>query len=345
MSDIGKISEQLLHVKKRVDLYTSQTFTAAQTARNMTARFGELLRGSNTGSLQFIQSHLQEAYKNLLTAAALLQVSADALDEWIAKNGGTSGNQSSGNVHSGGSDQVAGMTDGYNTESNDSSSRSAYGTKSGGRGITSAAYTAMASDLKAANVNYRAIQAASQNRTREDIIQRLGGGDQTKGSCSSLAFAYAGNAAGYDVLDFRGGESRDYFANRKTVEKIAGLSGVDSTTFDGTNDINVAHKLLNCMIPGKEYYFAVGRHAAIVRNFGDHTEYLELQHPFRNGWCELNDDELINRFGCSFHQLYNLQGFLIEVDSLSQNSEFLSLLGYINTAECEQVKGIGGYVK
>ncbi|HGQ4216718.1 TPA: hypothetical protein ACL7J0_001611 [Streptococcus pneumoniae] len=43
--------------------------------------------------------------------------------------------------------------------------------------------------------------------TEEEIIQAISGGDKTKGSCSSLAFAYIGNKAGYTVLDFRGGKS------------------------------------------------------------------------------------------------------------------------------------------
>ena len=345
MSDIGKITEQLLHVKERVDLYTSQTFMVAKTAKNMSSRFEELLRGSNTGSLQFIQGHLQESYKNLMDSVALLKLSADALDEWIAKNGGTSGTAGSGNAHPAGPGSGAGMAGSYNIGSDDPASAGIPGSVSGGSGIASAAYSAMTSDLKAANVDYHAVQAAGQTRTREEIIRRLGGGDQTYGSCSSLALAYAGNTAGYDVLDFRGGESRKYFASRKTVEKIAGLSGVDSTIFDGRNDTNVAHKLLNCMIPGKEYYFAVGKHAAIIRNNGDRTEYLELQHPFWNGWYELNDEELTERFGCSLHLFYNQTGFLIEVDSLSKNNEFLSLLGYINTDENVQMKGIDGYVR
>lgn len=66
----------------------------------------------------------------------------------------------------------------------------------------------MVDALEKANVEYRPIQLAEQGRTEQDIINRLSGGDMTKGSCSSLALAYAGNKAGYDVLDFRDGDSR-----------------------------------------------------------------------------------------------------------------------------------------
>lgn len=58
----------------------------------------------------------------------------------------------------------------------------------------------MVDALEKANVEYRPIQLAEQGRTEQDIINRLSGGDMTKGSCSSLALAYAGNKAGYDVL-------------------------------------------------------------------------------------------------------------------------------------------------
>lgn len=345
MSEIGNISEKLHYVKKRIDLYTSQTNTAAEMAKSMTVHFGELLHGSNTGSLQFIQNHLQEANKNLKQVIMLLQLSSDTINKWITEHGGVSGIQSDGNTHFDGLGPAAGITDIYNAETNNVSSDNISGFVSGGKGITSVSYLTMTSDLKESNVDYHVIHAVNKECTREEIIQKLGGGDQTKGSCSSLALAYAGNVAGYEVLDFRDGESRKYFADIKTIEKIASLSGVDSISFSEINDVDCAHKLVNCMIPGKEYYFCVGRHAAIIRNFGERTEYLELQHPFQNGWHELNDVELRERFKCESHIFYKRSGFLIEVASLSKSNEFLDLLGYINTDEYAQVKGINGYVK
>ena len=49
-------------------------------------------------------------------------------------------------------------------------------------------------------------QTFNRLKTTEQIIKELSGGDETKGSCASLSFAYVGNKGGYNVLDFRGGK-------------------------------------------------------------------------------------------------------------------------------------------
>ena len=49
------------------------------------------------------------------------------------------------------------------------------------------------------------------------IISRIGGGDETKGSCASLSFAYAGQKGSIDVLDFRGGRSCEFFSSTNIV--------------------------------------------------------------------------------------------------------------------------------
>ena len=59
--------------------------------------------------------------------------------------------------------------------------------------------------------------------TPDEIIAKLCGGDQTKGSCSSLGFAYAGNHVGLDVTDFRGGESQNFFSMNSNIVAIAKL--------------------------------------------------------------------------------------------------------------------------
>lgn len=193
-------------------------------------------------------------------------------------------------------------------------------------------------------VNYNPIQRSGTVRTGQEIIDSISGGDLTEGSCSSVAFAYAGNKAGYNVLDFRGGTSREMFSSRSIVRQIAGLSGVRSTIIEGRNDISCANKLLKTMAPGKEYYLATGCHAAIVRRSGSGYEYLELQHPTSNGWRALDNQVLYNRFDCGFFGP-KLSNFLIDVDSLSGSTDFLSLLGYLNTDGASQGKGIYGYVR
>ena len=52
------------------------------------------------------------------------------------------------------------------------------------------------------------------------IIEKLGGGDKTNGSCASVAFAYVGNKNGLDVTDFRGGGSQMIFSRSGNIEQI-----------------------------------------------------------------------------------------------------------------------------
>ena len=207
-------------------------------------------------------------------------------------------------------------------------------------------YTNIVDSLNTSSVEYKEIQPYRGERTEADIIKRVSGGDMTAGSCSSLALAYAGNKAGYDVLDFRDGASRDFFSSRSSIEQVASLPGVNSTILNGRNDIATANQLLNMMVPGKEYYLATGQHASIVRKNGDYFEYLELQHPsYGNGWHDLDDYILEHRFGARSLHMATYSNYLIEVDSLSNNREFLSVLGYINTAESDQRKGGAGNVR
>ena len=207
-------------------------------------------------------------------------------------------------------------------------------------------YDSIVNHLTKSNVAYRPLQIAHGNRTTEDIVNKLSGGDLTQGSCSSLALAYAGNVAGYEVLDFRDGASRDYFSSRSSIQKIASLPNVRSVTLNGTDDIASANQLLQDMTPGKEYYLATGQHAAIVRNTGNGYEYLELQHPSNgNGWHELDDYILTARFGASRNHSVSYSNYMIEVESLTNSQEFINILGYINTAESAQVKGVEGNVR
>ena len=202
------------------------------------------------------------------------------------------------------------------------------------RETASGQYNAAMDALETYAVDYQVIKPYWRNRSSEEIVKELGGHDRTEGSCSSLAFAYAGNRAGFDVLDFRGGMSRDFFSLDDSIEIISGLSGVSSIIIRDHNDIRGANKLLEQIETEKEYYFASGQHAAIVRKREGHYEYLELQHSVSswNGWNNLDDSVLKNRFGCKSLHLSERRNFLIDVDSLTKSQEFLDLLGYINTS-------------
>lgn len=197
-------------------------------------------------------------------------------------------------------------------------------------------------------VEHRPIQPASTERSEQQIISSISGGDMTQGSCSSLALAYAGNKAGYVVYDFRDGKSREAFSSRLSIEQIANLDGVNSITLHGKDDTICAERLMSNMKPGKEYYMATGSHAAVVRlNSQGNYEYLELQsgNPSENGWHPLTLSALYSRFGCEDGQSREYSNHLINLDSLQSNPDFLHLLGYINTDKYSQVKGASGYVK
>lgn len=207
-------------------------------------------------------------------------------------------------------------------------------------------YQSIVNALEKEKVEYLQIQKAEKDRHPKEIISRISGGDMTEGSCSSLALAYAGNVAGYDVLDFRGGKSRSFFSLRSTVEMIAEIPEIKSTILEGTNDIEAARQLLSGLEDGKEYYLAVGNHAAIVRKCGDSFQYLELQHPSNgNGWQTLDDSILRQRFVCRDIRLQPCTSILMDVDSMANSPEFCRILGYINTDEGTQRKGESGNVQ
>lgn len=199
-------------------------------------------------------------------------------------------------------------------------------------------------------IEYIGIEKSSTIPLEEVIISELGGGDKTRGSCSSLAFAYAGKKNGYKVLDFRGGNSQAIFASNKTILEITELEGIKSWVVYEKNDFTALKKLITNMEEKKEYYLAIGRHAAIIRKIEKGYEYLELQSAKYNGFKTFDMNVLKNRFGCQ--KSYRRAGMtlappsmLIDIDTLKDNKEFNQMLGFINTAKEKQLKGVEGYEK
>lgn len=187
--------------------------------------------------------------------------------------------------------------------------------------------------LKKTKINYLEPGKLEKNATEEQIIERLSGDDKTKGSCSSLAFAYAGNKAGFDVLDFRDGESRSFFSSGLNINNI--ISNAGGKIESSVNDFKSAKICLETTEKGKEYYFACGKHAAIVRKIDEGKyEYLELQSKKFKGWHTLTEYELKRRFGAkSSHSLYGhkyeAKSFIINIELLQNCSDFKEVLGYI----------------
>jgi hypothetical protein len=201
---------------------------------------------------------------------------------------------------------------------------------------------------KSFKVNYNAVSELPKTLTEAEIIGRVGGGDLTQGSCSSLAFTYCANRIGLDVLDFRDGESRRFFSRTGNIAEIARKLG--GVVEESKNNFTVAHKLLKMVEIGKEYYFTCGQHAAVVRRTAIGLEFLELQSATSNGWKPLNDTVLKYRFGakksCTRSGFaLSMQDCLIELSLFKGNSGFKKIMGYINTAESEQKKGSKGTTK
>ena len=221
-------------------------------------------------------------------------------------------------------------------------------------------------------IAYLPVEKLQKKLSFDEIVDRIAGGDDTSGSCSSLTYAYISNKMGYDVLDFRNGGSRKFFSLARNTDIINTLEGIERKTYKvGDSAKLTAEKLTELDLPhGKEYRLGVGRHAAIIRNTENGYEYLELQSGVKNGWHSFTkkdeyswkrDDKgksyltitdtkdctmeytLSKRFGCtSYERMFGGDMELTEVDSY-YNSEFIDLMGYINTKENKQRKSIYGH--
>ena len=195
-------------------------------------------------------------------------------------------------------------------------------------------------ECKANKIEHREVKKHQKEVSMDDIITRIGGGDRTRGSCASLGLAYAANRGGYDVLDFRDGESRTYFASHPHLSSFIGKMG--GITNKGRGKMS-GIELMRTTEIGKEYYLAIACHAAIVRQVSKGKyEYLELQSATSNGWKPLNAKVFGWRFSANGREWHYE---MIEISKLYNDPSFIKLMGYINTAEDKQVKGKYGTIK
>ena len=203
--------------------------------------------------------------------------------------------------------------------------------------------------LKNNGVEYNLINAHSDTLTTDEIISLLAGGDKTTGSCASVALAYAGQKQGWNVLDFRGGKSMDFFSSKLNKVKMFQDLGAKSLIEDsGKSNITNGNKLLSKIEKGKEYYLSVGRHAAIVRKTEEgKLQYIELQSATKSGWIDFDGNPrytLKYRFGCSSSSRYYSTAYATVISQLT-GDDFRTILGYINTDVASQRKGATGYAK
>ena len=208
----------------------------------------------------------------------------------------------------------------------------------------------ISNDCKTQGIDYRDVEMHKEKLSADDIIKHISGGDTTTGSCSSMAFTFAANMGGMDVLDYRGGKSCDFFSISRNICSIADqVGGIINKSY---NDFTNAKQLLATTSIGKYYYFTCGKHAAIVRKTVKGYEYLELQSPSaeRNGWHELTTESLKDRFGAQkshtlFGSRYEMRECIIDIDLLIKDAGFRKMMGYINTASGNQKKGAHGSEK
>lgn len=332
MSIIESLGQQICSLSTESVTIASNLFGVVCELKHTTKDIQRILEGTSQGNYKVLINQLSVAQNKLAVAVEFLTLASKNAQDWLDTHVTSySGRAVSSHVIA----PTHEVTNSATSFLHDAFDRSG----------ASQLFSDIIEPLEARNIAYKGIRPFGRERTTEEIVERLGGGDNTQGSCSSLAFAYIGNVGGYDVLDFRDGDSRCFFSKNSSIEKIASLPGVNALILNGKDDLTCAKDLLSTIQTGKEYYLATGLHASIVRKVDEYYEYLELQHPVDNGWHTLDDMVLLNRFRCSQANPVVYPNFLIDIASLADNEEFLEILGYINTAESDQHKGDSGYVR
>lgn len=220
-----------------------------------------------------------------------------------------------------------------------------------------------------AKVAHKPVEKLKKKLTDNEIIEKLAGGDKTKGSCSSVTFAYIANKMGLDVRDFRGGKSQEEMAYVPNIKSMLALAKANVKEYHVEREVSEVHKILMGLEKGKQYRLDCGKHSTIVRiNDNDELEYLELQSQWAKGWTPFEkkgvlgigkrtvESTLKKRFGCRKTPVV-IEGssgkkfvmkrkvYLTDIDTFEATDEFKEALGFINTEEGKEKKGTGGYAK
>ena len=216
-------------------------------------------------------------------------------------------------------------------------------------------FTDKVNELKKSGIEYKEVTELKQPLSEEKIIDKLGGGDQTKGSCVSLAYAYAANKAGYDVTDYRGGDSQDWFAtgNRGRINQLPDTLEVK---FGRDATPGKVMKFLSDNIgDGEEYVVSAGKHCTVVKKENGKLRYLELQQEpgarYKSGigvkgWKPMTKASTFSdRFAYSKKYGFYSGASIIKVSDLPKAVGFKEMVGYLNTAPDRQQKGVKGYAK
>ncbi len=202
-------------------------------------------------------------------------------------------------------------------------------------------------------LEYNPVSNFSIQPTEGEIVDALSGGDLTEGSCASLSLAYIGQKQGWNVTDYRGDNSRAFFAGSRRLSKLSHAEGIVSLSGKGADTISFGYSLLKQCQNGKEYLLCAGKHASIVRRTDQGVlQYLELQEEDSSGWKNFSRRTLKERFGCStvrkdrFGRSPAKFDFMVDIEASDfSTDEFKTLLGYLNTEGTKQMKGAGGFAK
>ena len=207
------------------------------------------------------------------------------------------------------------------------------------------------------------VKPLQKELTDDEITRKLCGGDMTGGSCVSLAFSYAANKSGWDVTDYRGGKSKEWFSYNKNNKRIVKLPGMRTESATSKSDFDSANQMLAKVQEGKQYVLITGAHASVVTKKNGQLKYLELQSAYRNGWQDFvteDDYTLKERFACkSYHKYqtwdlvdgkpkkvwkyWEIESTLTDVDSFKEADGYADLMNYINTEPGKQKKGSAGH--
>lgn len=204
---------------------------------------------------------------------------------------------------------------------------------------------------KEAGIKYNEVGLQDEILSEEKIINLLSGGDLTDGSCSSLSMCYLGQKKGLNVVDFRGGESTAYFADKNYKIEFFKQFPESFVLEKGKNSTAVGKTLLSKVEKGKEYIVNVGCHSSVVRKTDDGVlQYLELQSATNSGWHNIDNiaHTLTKRFGTNskgFRGLNVITGSIIDIEKFEGTNDLRYILGYCNTSISNQMKGARGYEK
>lgn len=209
---------------------------------------------------------------------------------------------------------------------------------------------AAAAQAQAKGIEFVPVKSKPGAFDEADAIRRIAGGDLTDGSCASLGFCYVAQSAGYDVLDFRDGDSRSLFS-RECVSMLKSMqtAGADTKVGVAKSYATAGKRALLQAEEGKTYYFECAKHAAIVRKRGGELEYLELQSAQDSGWHRFStygiDRTLGWRFGAqkSGHGGFDVSAYMLDIEDMAKQDRFFKILGYMNTDTGKQRKGAEGH--